>query len=201
MKKRKEMEERERNVLDDPHNNILSQVCWPRCSQRARPICSHHPPLSLSPSSLPLLFSLSLVVPFVQFIHCASGVTRARVNRENGRRTEEEGRRKGGGREEGKRKNRPWQQIGITAHVTGCTVTVSVPFSNRIAASLRSRVLTIQQNRTFLLLSLSMFRDFSPGDSVLFPFHKHPRMDLSFSRSCARARVYTRISLERIESI
>lgn len=157
--------------------------------------------LSLSLSSLPLLFSLSLVVPFVQFIHCASGVTRARVNRENGRRTEEEGRRKGGGREEGKRKNRPWQQIGITAHVTGCTVTVSVPFSNRIAASLRSRVLTIQQNRTFLLLSLSMFRDFSPGDSVLFPFHKHPRMDLSFSRSCARARVYTRISLERIESI
>lgn len=110
-------------------------------------------------------------------------------------------RKGGGGREEGKRKNRPWQQIGITAHVTGCTVTVSVPFSNRIAASLHSRVLTIQQNRTFLLLSLSMFRDFSPGDSVLFPFHKHPRMDLSFSRSCARARVYTRISLERIESI
>lgn len=60
-KKRKEMEERERerNVLDDPHNNILSQVCWPRCSQRARPICSHHPSLSLSPSSLLLLFSLS----------------------------------------------------------------------------------------------------------------------------------------------
>lgn len=93
------MEERERNVLDDPHNNILSQVCWPRCSQRARPICSHHPPLFLSPSSLPLLFSLSLVVPFVQFIHCASGVTRARVNRENGRRTEEEGRRRKRGRE------------------------------------------------------------------------------------------------------
>lgn len=93
---------------------------------------------------------------------------------------------RGGTEEEGKRKNRPWQQIDITAHVTGCTVTVSVPFSNRIAASPRSRVLTIQQNRTFLLLSLSMFRDFSPRGFGFVPFSQPGRMDLSFSCSCAR---------------
>lgn len=104
-----------------------------------------------------------------------------------------EWRRNGGGREEGKRKNRPWQQIGITAHVTGCTVTVSVPFSNRIAASLRSRVLTIQQNRTFLLLSLSMFRDFSPWGFGFVPFSrtgKNGFVVFLLVCTCACIRVY-----------
>lgn len=188
--------------MDDPHNNILSQVC----SQRARPIRTRPilspPPLSLSISSPPpfppyLLSNLSIVPRGCN--------ARARVNRENERRN-------GGGREEGKRKNRPWQQIGITAHVTGCTVTVSVPFSNRIAASPRSRVLTIQQNRTFLLLSLSMFRDFSPpgirfcslfttGKNGFVVFLLLRPYGCAYVYVCACGRSYIRGVLEHIESI
>lgn len=99
--KRKGIEERERerNVLDDPHNNILSQVCWPRCSQRARPICSHHPPLSLSLFSSPPLLSLSRrtfcpIYPLC--LGCNARAGKSREWEENGGGREEEGRRKRG---------------------------------------------------------------------------------------------------------
>lgn len=101
--KRKGIEERERerNVLDDPHNNILSQVCWPRCSQRARPICSHHPPLSLSLFSSPPLLSLSRrtfcpIYPLC--LGCNARAGKSREWEENGGGREEEEERKGNAR-------------------------------------------------------------------------------------------------------
>lgn len=96
-----EERERERDVLDDPHNNILSQVCWPRCSQRARPICSHHPPLSLSLFSSPPLLSLSRrtfcpIYPLC--LGCNARAGKSREWEENGGGREEEEERKGNAR-------------------------------------------------------------------------------------------------------
>lgn len=140
--------------------------------------------LSLSPPPSPLLSPRTFCPIYPLCLGCNARAGKSREWEENGGETEEE-ERKGNARTV--RGNK------LALRHTLLDVPLLSQFLFRIVSPPLCVLACSRSSRTGRSCCLA-FRCsviFPPGDSVLFPFHKQARMDLSFSCSCARARVYT----------